>query len=45
MAKRFETSVRNIPFQDQIPPEARGEGKCILTGKPSKQRVVMAKSY
>jgi prolyl-tRNA synthetase len=45
MAKRFETSVRNIPFEDQIPPEAKGEGKCILTGKPSKQRVLMSKSY
>lgn len=45
MAKRFETSVRNIPFEDQIPTEAKGEGKCILTGKPSKQRVLMAKSY
>ncbi len=45
MAKRFETSIRNIPFEDQIPGEARGEGVCILTGKPSKQRVLMAKSY
>ena len=45
MAKRFETSVRNIPFEDQIPLEARGEGKCILTGKPSKQRVLMSRSY
>ncbi|MDA8244528.1 MAG: His/Gly/Thr/Pro-type tRNA ligase C-terminal domain-containing protein, partial [Elusimicrobia bacterium] len=45
MAKRFETSIRNIPFEDQIPPEAKGEGKCILTGKPSKQRVLMSKSY
>ncbi|MBI5743489.1 MAG: proline--tRNA ligase, partial [Elusimicrobia bacterium] len=45
MAKRFETSIRCIPFADQIPAEARGEGRCILTGRPSKQRVVMAKSY
>lgn len=45
MAKRFETSIRNIPFEDQIPAEAKGEGVCILTGKPSKQRVLMAKSY
>ncbi|MCC6932745.1 MAG: proline--tRNA ligase [Deltaproteobacteria bacterium] len=45
MAKRFETSIRCLPFPDQIIPEARGEGKCILTGKPSKQRVVMAKAY
>ncbi|HBA60401.1 MAG TPA: proline--tRNA ligase [Elusimicrobia bacterium] len=45
MAKRFETSIRNIPFEDQLPAEAKGEGVCILTGKPSKQRVLMAKSY
>ena len=45
MAKRFETSIRNIPFEDQIPAEAKGEGKCVLTGKPSAQRVLMSKSY
>jgi len=45
MAKRFETSIRCIPFEDQIPDAAKGEGKCILTGRPSKQRVVMAKAY
>ena len=45
LAKRFETSVRCIPFEDQIPAAAKGEGKCILTGQPSKQRVVMAKAY
>ncbi|MDQ7773630.1 MAG: proline--tRNA ligase [Elusimicrobiales bacterium] len=45
MAKRFETSIRCIPFDDQIPAEARGEGKCILTGKPSAKRVLMSKSY
>ena len=45
MAKRFETTVRCIPFEDQIPAEARGEGKCILTGEPSAQRVVMARAY
>ena len=45
MAKRFETSIRCIPLPEDIPPKARGEGKCILTGKPSSQRVVMAKAY
>ena len=45
MAKRFETSIRCIPFEEQIPAAARGEGGCILTGKPSSQRVLMAKSY
>ncbi len=45
MAKRFETSIRCIPFEDQLPQDAKGEGVCILTGKPSRQRVLMAKSY
>ncbi len=45
MAKRFETSIRCIPFEDQLPAEAGGGGVCILTGKPSKQRVLMSKSY
>jgi prolyl-tRNA synthetase len=45
MAKRFETTIRCIPFPDQIPDEAKGEGKCILTGQPSSQRVVMARAY
>jgi prolyl-tRNA synthetase len=45
MAKRFETSIRCIPLPEDIPAEARGEGKCILTGAPSAQRVVMAKAY
>ncbi|MGD9612813.1 MAG: proline--tRNA ligase [Kiritimatiellia bacterium] len=45
MAKRYETSIRCIPFEDQIPEAARGAGTCILTGQPSAQRVLMAKSY
>ncbi|MDD5656888.1 MAG: His/Gly/Thr/Pro-type tRNA ligase C-terminal domain-containing protein, partial [Elusimicrobia bacterium] len=45
MAKRFETSIRCIPAPEDIPPAARGAGTCILTGKPSPQRVVMAKAY
>lgn len=45
MAKRFETSIRCIPFEDQIPEAGRGPGTCILTGKPSAQRVLMAKAY
>ncbi|MFO0579164.1 MAG: proline--tRNA ligase [Polyangia bacterium] len=45
LSRRFETTVRCIPFEDQIPEEARGSGTCILTGKPSAQRVVMAKAY
>jgi len=45
MTQRFETSIRCLPFEDQIPAEAKGEGVCILTGQPSKQRVLMSKSY
>jgi prolyl-tRNA synthetase len=45
MAKRFETSIRCLPFEDQIPEAGRGAGTCIWTGKPSAQRVLMAKSY
>ncbi len=45
LARRFETSIRCIPFANQLPEAARGEGKCILTGKPSAQRVVMARAY
>jgi prolyl-tRNA synthetase len=45
MAKRFETTIRCLPLEGQTPPSARGEGKCILTGRPSSQRVVMAKAY
>ncbi|MFA6028622.1 MAG: proline--tRNA ligase [Elusimicrobiota bacterium] len=45
MAKRYETTIRCLPFEDQVPEVARGEGVCILTGKPSKRRVVMSRSY
>jgi prolyl-tRNA synthetase len=45
MAKRFETTIRCIPLPDQIPAEARDTGRCILTGQPSQQRVVMARAY
>ena len=45
MSKRFETTIRCIPFPDQLPEEAKGEGKCILTGNPSSQRVLMARAY
>jgi prolyl-tRNA synthetase len=45
LAKRFETSIRCLPLPEDIPAAAQGAGKCILTGKPSAQRVVMSKSY
>ncbi len=45
MSRRFETSIRCIPFPDQIPDDAKGEGKCILTSQLSSQRVLMARAY
>ena len=45
MAKRFRTSIRNIPLPGQGPAGSEGEGKCILTGKPSSRRVVMSEAY
>ncbi|MBI4678631.1 MAG: proline--tRNA ligase [Elusimicrobia bacterium] len=45
LAKRFETTIRCIPMPEDILPAAKGEGKCILTGKPSQQRVLMARAY
>ncbi len=45
MAQRFETSIRCIPLADQTPEAFRGEGRCLFTGKPSRQRVLMAKAY
>ena len=38
--KGLQVTIRCIPFGDQ-----GGEGKCIFTGEPSKQRVIFAKSY
>jgi prolyl-tRNA synthetase len=35
-----KATIRLIPLDDE-----KEEGKCILTGKPSKQRVVFAKAY
>jgi prolyl-tRNA synthetase len=45
MAKRYQTSIRNIPLPGQGPAGADDEGPCILTGKPSKRRVVMSEAY
>lgn len=45
VAQEYETSIRCIPLPDQIPDEAKGTGTCPFTGKPSPQRVVMAKAY
>jgi prolyl-tRNA synthetase len=45
MAKRFKTSIRNIPLDGQGPAGSEGAGKCILTGQPSSRRVVMSEAY
>ncbi|MEP6716082.1 MAG: proline--tRNA ligase [Terriglobia bacterium] len=39
--KEFKATVRNIPLKDEFD----GPGKCIVTGEPVSQRVVVAKSY
>ncbi len=45
MSKRFETTIRCIPFPEELPSDGRGEGKCIWTGRPSSQRVIIAAAY
>jgi len=45
MAKKYATTIRNIPLPGQAPAGADTPGVCILTGKPSTQRVVMSQSY
>ena len=45
IAKRFETTIRCIPFPDQLPDEAKDEGHCIFTGGSSSQRVLVARAY
>jgi prolyl-tRNA synthetase len=45
LSKRFETTIRCIPFVEELPPEARGEGKCVWTGRPSSQCVIVAAAY
>ncbi|MBV8551190.1 MAG: proline--tRNA ligase [Acidobacteriaceae bacterium] len=39
--KEFKATIRNIPLID----EYDGPGKCIVTGEPVSQRVVVAKAY
>jgi prolyl-tRNA synthetase len=39
--KSFKATVRGIPLVD----EYDGPGKCIVTGKPTERRVVVAKAY
>lgn len=45
LAKKYQTSIRNIPFEGQGPVGSEGSGRCILTGKPSARRVVMSEAY
>ncbi|MFH0939056.1 MAG: proline--tRNA ligase [Planctomycetota bacterium] len=45
MARKYQTSIRNLPLDGQAPAGATGSGDCIFTGKPSARRVVMAESY
>jgi prolyl-tRNA synthetase len=45
MAKRFQTSIRNVPLPGQGPAGSEGPGRCILTGGPSSRRVVMSEAY
>ena len=38
--EKTKATIRCIPFDNPLE-----EGKCILTGKPSKQRVLFARAY
>jgi len=45
LSEKYETSIRCIPLEEDMPTAFRGAGTCPFTGKPSTQRVVMAKAY
>jgi prolyl-tRNA synthetase len=40
-----DTSIRCIPFEEELPEGAKGAGRCIFTGQPSTARLLVAKSY
>ena len=44
ISARTKATIRCIPLKPFHPSDAE-PGKCVLTGKPSKQRVVFAKAY
>ncbi|MBI5708662.1 MAG: proline--tRNA ligase [Armatimonadetes bacterium] len=44
ISEKTKATIRCIPFEPLHPDDAK-PGKCILTGKESKQRVVFAKAY
>jgi prolyl-tRNA synthetase len=41
----LKVSIRCIPLDGQVADGGAAPGKCIFTGKPSQQRVVLAKAY
>jgi len=45
LGKRFETSIRCIPYERDLPETMRGPGTCLFTGQASSTRVIMAKAY
>jgi prolyl-tRNA synthetase len=44
ISEATKATIRVIPIEPLHPDDAK-EGKCVLSGKPSKQRVVFAKAY
>jgi prolyl-tRNA synthetase len=44
IADKTKATIRCIPLQPLDPGDAE-PGRCVLTGKPSKQRVIFAKAY
>jgi prolyl-tRNA synthetase len=45
IAKKYQTSIRNIPDSGQGPEGSDGPGTCIFTGRPAARRVVMSEAY
>lgn len=45
LAEQYQTSIRNIPFEDQGPAGTDGPGMCPFTGQASQRRVIMAQAY
>jgi prolyl-tRNA synthetase len=45
MSEKFKTSIRCLPFPGQAPLGINEEGKCIWTGRTTKQLAVMAEAY
>lgn len=45
ISQKYETTIRCIPFEEDMIDGAKGKGTCPFTGKPSNQRVIMARAY